>query len=402
MCLIRCLPLILFIPNLNLLGINTSFGSIEIIDLLIVPAILLLMIIDIKNSRRTVMFGVSKYITAFTIWLLFTIIIAYIRFDYFNDSFLQISVLKIANFFSYCVFAFLYYRNIPKSNVHQLMKVFTLTALLISSSVILVELKILLLTSDQYIYSNQNVTSVALSILSILVLPILMKNRTSIRKQLLGFAFIGFVSSALFLSGGRAGAFGFIIGVLFYFIRHFTIQRKILSLGLGLLLLFIAYNEIDDVKYEIDRTIFPSENQYRKLRSYDAGMFGIDDGKRLYGLTNNIKKVDNFPIAGAGYLNRTEETQLHYSGSHNYFLQIWLETGFIGLTILLLIIYKVTKIVRTIRYKPIKIGVQLSLIVALLTGFTGEYFYSGEALMTLLLAIGIAIKQKNQFILTSY
>ena len=191
--------------------------------------------------------------------------------------------------------------------------------------------------------------------------------------------FLGFI-----MAEGRGGWLAALVGVL-YLLSHVHLRRTLVASAVGLALVFYAYNQFPSFKEQVDRTLQPD---MAYLERYQAGVFGIDDGARLITLKNEAPKLLDSPLLGRGFFHRGGLSGLFSTGSHNFFLQMFLETGVPGGLLVLAIFWRMWRHAA----QPIpgsenlKLPVRAALIAAFVVGLSGEYFYGGMTLFTLLLA----------------
>ena len=94
------------------------------------------------------------------------------------------------------------------------------------------------------------------------------------------------------------------------------------------------------------------------------------------------------PVFGTGFFHRGFEfskSSLDEVGSHNFWLQMFLETGIVGGGLVLLIFWRMWRQAVFLERKGEKlaIAVQSAFVAAFVGGMSGEYFYGGIALFTL-------------------
>jgi O-antigen ligase len=193
--------------------------------------------------------------------------------------------------------------------------------------------------------------SVYLAITSILLLNRLFSSSYSFREKLIiGFFFLT-VTGNLFLSTGRTGQVGLIAGIVVMSFYHYKISFK--SIIVSILLLVTIYssayklsnsfrmrvsNAISDIK-GIQKMDFSSSigirvafyiTTYGAIQKNPLG-YGIGDYKDA---TKDELATGNYPsIQGRAF------NFMQHMHPHNLYLQVLLQTGFIGLIMLFFVIY---------------------------------------------------------------
>ncbi len=114
---------------------------------------------------------------------------------------------------------------------------------------------------------------------------------------------------------------------------------------------------------------------------------GIDDGNRLYIWGVEASKFVYSPVLGTGFFHRGASSGLFSAGSHNFFLQIALETGGPGIIALLMIFARMWRQAggAAARAEGEDIPVRAALVAAIVGALSGEYFYGSTPLLGLML-----------------
>jgi O-antigen ligase len=117
----------------------------------------------------------------------------------------------------------------------------------------------------------------------------------------------------------------------------------------------------------------------------------VDDGARVWTWEHEAPKFVNAPVFGTGFFHRGGESNLWSTGSHNFFLQMFLETGFVGGSLLLLIFFFAWQQAchPVARRNKVGIATRAALITAMTAGITGEYFYGGIGVLVLFAALAM-------------
>jgi O-antigen ligase len=97
------------------------------------------------------------------------------------------------------------------------------------------------------------------------------------------------------------------------------------------------------------------------------------------------------PLFGSGFFHRGGESGLWSSGSHNFFLQMFLETGLVGGGILIAIVICAWRQACQPFAARNRVGLstRAALITAIAGGMSGEYFYGGAGILILFAVFAI-------------
>jgi O-antigen ligase len=101
---------------------------------------------------------------------------------------------------------------------------------------------------------------------------------------------------------------------------------------------------------------------------------------------NGIRQFRS-PLLGTGFFHRGGESGIYATGSHNFFLQMFLETGLPGGILMLLIFLRMWKVSGSeiARDSGFTVPVRSALTAAIIGGMSGEYYYGGAGLVVLFL-----------------
>jgi O-antigen ligase len=171
------------------------------------------------------------------------------------------------------------------------------------------------------------------------------------------------------------------IGLIWFLYRRGFLKQRTLAITLVFAAAAVlAYQQVPVFRLDVDRTLNPDSSF---LAKYDAGVLGFDEGARLTTWAHEGAKLFEAPILGRGFFNRFPGSGLWWTGSHNFWLQMLLETGIPGGLAILAIMWILWRESRRIGVLP----VEVALLVAFVGGLGGEYFYGGMPLLTLVIAV---------------
>lgn len=181
-------------------------------------------------------------------------------------------------------------------------------------------------------------------------------------------------------SGGRGGWMAAIAALLYYTLRRgLTLKTGFAAVALALASI-VLFEVNPNFKSEIEKTFF------RQAQVQAVGA-AVDDGHRVETWKHEFRKITRSMWFGTGFFHRGPASGLWSTGSHNFWLQMFLETGVIG-GFLLLFIFSLMW--RHARSTPAAVSVfslptRAALVAVFVGGMSGEYFYGGLGLFTALL-----------------
>ena len=129
------------------------------------------------------------------------------------------------------------------------------------------------------------------------------------------------------LSAGRGGWVAGIAGTLYLVTATGIRRRTAYALILAASAVVASYRYFPEFAQQVDMTLWPNPVF---LQEDNAGVLGIDDGARTRIWTDQLPVVADAPVLGSGFYHRGDETGLYRTGSHNFWLQMFLETGVPG------------------------------------------------------------------------
>ena len=375
----------LYTPNFWGFDGATPVGTLKLMDILLFPFVFLLLITPNKKGKR---FYKKTYtwVYYFMFWAFLGLVLIQFKYSYSTLKPLLFSALKFFKFGLYIFTGYLVVKKVDDTNISAFYKALMVIGIVVGFSVY--RLNVIGEDVDSFrIFSASNITSVALSILLAAMTPVFLYSKFfNVPKLLVGLSVIAMLTG-LVVSGGRGGIIAFVLAMAYLFLRKFNSPRIWLGLAVASALVVFAYFNNDRFQYDVNRTIFPSEQMLRDYAKKNVGIGGLDDGKRLSGVKVELPKLLNNPIIGTGFFHRTWKTGLMPMGSHNFFLQMALETGIIGLLLIIFFFREIWKQASKVERDklPLALSLKMGLIAAIFGGLGGEYFYAGEALMMLLL-----------------
>lgn len=383
------LPL-LFAPNLGL-DRQTAFGTLTLADFLIGPYLFLVWLAA-KGNRDDKQRGIDRIsvlLVIFLWWALIATVVFPLRFAYATNLPLYISLLKLAKLSVYGLAGVL---TINALADEQLWSRYY-WALLVSGCIVGISLFLSRnqwgitppshLLDDAYI---DNIVSVTLSILICYLIGLGLTRAGTRRWRIMNWLGLIIMGLGFVLAPGRGGWLAALAGITYILIR-LRLRRVLFVMVASMALIYFAYNEFPSFRFQIDNTLWPDQAY---LEQYDAGIAGIDDGARLSIWLREGKKLAEYPVLGRGFFHRGGVSGLWESGSHNFFVQMFLETGIVGGVIILLIFWSMWRQggAPLAVQKQLDVPSKAALIAAIVAALGGEYFYGGTTLFTLLAVYG--------------
>ncbi len=144
---------------------------------------------------------------------------------------------------------------------------------------------------------------------------------------------------------------------------------------------YLVYTHSPPVRFRVDMTMHPD------IGRLNPGIGGIDDGSRPDAWLQGLDQFHS-PVSGTGFFHRGGDSGLVSTGSHNFFLQMFLETGILGGTLILALFYGMWLQAASpvARLANLEVPVKGALVAAFVGGLSGEYFYGGVIPFSLIAA----------------
>lgn len=385
-----------FMPNFS--GeIATPVGSAEQSDILLIPLALCLYTFS-SPSTQTLYKRLKAPVLLFLGVATFSTLTIPLRYEYpiALQGPLLFSLVKLAKFILYIEVA----RRllIKLSTVRTFTSMWFPATIALVSIAIAITLKRLFSIGDLAFEANNAVSVYMATLLSYLTSIYI--HRKSGTKSIPGFPIIaGITVVAILVSGGRGGWFAAAAGILWSLYKAGVSLRTI-----GIILLFVFGGGAfiwsqEEVYIEVLRTFrLGDSSQYR---IHHAETRTIDDGARLISLQAQVPRLAYAPIVGSGFFHRGGLSRLWWTGSHNFYIQMLLETGILGFAALIAFSRKMWAQARLVEnYLPrMSIATQSGLIAAFVGSMGGEYFYGGLGIFVIALVyapVGICIDAREQ------
>jgi O-antigen ligase/polysaccharide polymerase Wzy-like membrane protein len=383
-----CFPL-LFLPSVGL-SLSTHFGVLEVSDWLIVPFIVLLMIAPSAKYNQNIS-KLSPLLWSFLAWSLLSTLSIHFRYDYIDDMAVVIgSSLKLARFVLYGIASVSIARKLSTPGVRLEWLWSLLAALLVLS------LGLLWSHGDPGAqpsdalegYKSYNTIIVVVAILCSYVAGLWVDNVGSRRwSQCAGVTVVVALGAVLFSSSvtthGRGGWVAFVVGFGYVLWKRTQAVKTFAIISICCCACFGAYAALPAFKSLVDLTVSPRATSRAQA---------VDDGARLATWVHEAPKLKNAPLFGSGFYHRGGASSLWTSGSHNFFIQMFLETGVVGGCLVVLVLGLTWRQagLEIARRDKISLATRAALITAMVGGMSGEYYYGGIGLLAFYSVFAIA------------
>ena len=374
-----------------------------------VPYILLVYLSTKRNGRTGKLYidFIFPLMLVFLYWAALSTMLIPLRYSYPTNAQLVFSLLKLGKLSFYTFAAILTMKALLNPDIHLPFQWSVLIAgVLVGSGLLLSQNHVSNLTSLGNIggTSNgnlyqENPTSAMLAILIAFIAGLVIARQGSPRWR--RFASLGLIVMVLglFMASGRGGWVALLVAMLYLLSRvdfRRTLALAVLASAIG----FFAYNNYPQFRDQVDRTLNPDPTY---LQTYNAGVFGVDDGERFSLFEHSLPQILESPFLGRGFFHRGGLSGIYGTGSHNFFLQMFLETGIPGGCLILVILRQMWQHAGTAYGGSLKLPVRAALIAAFVSGLSGEYFYGGTILFALFLTyapVGSASLERGKLLQT--
>jgi O-antigen ligase len=379
---------VLFLPNFGL-GRDTSFGALEFSDYIIGFYLLLLW----PGARRTVPCRgerLGHLAVAFVAWAFLGAATVNLRYDYGADTrALYFGLLKLAKLVLYGWAGLLTARALKDGGVRRQFHWSLLAVIVVLGVSLLVGPgKEAAAEAARSGYKASNGASVGMAILVSYVGGLLLCRHGSQRWKWASASTVAVGLAGSLVSGGRGGWLA-VIGAAAYFLWRRGPRAATIGLCAGFLLVgFLAYQLFPDFSERLRFTVGVEGAIISSAPTQEADRFaGIDQGGRTSSWFWQAPKLLDAPILGTGFFHRGGLSPLDWWGSHNFFLQMLLETGVVGGVLMLLALRRMWLDAgsRGAQQALLTIPLRGAFVAAFVGGMGGEYFYGGTVLLVLFL-----------------
>jgi O-antigen ligase len=378
---------LLFMPNVGF-SHRTDFGVLEVCDWLIVPFIVSLILVPSAVYEQRLV-KLKPLLWCFLVWALFSTLSIHFRYEYLDDVPILIgSCLKLARLVLYVVAGILIARRLgdPKTRAEWTWSL--LVALVVLSIGLLVSSGNPDAQPNDALegYKSYNAIIVSVAILCSYIAGLWIDNVGSRKWRQCASIAIAFAICAVFISSslsshGRGGWLAFAAGFGYILWKRTQALKTLMIIFIVGVVSFTAYEVLPNFRSVVDLTLSPSS----ELQS-------VDDGSRLSTWAHEAPKLIDAPLLGTGFYHRGGTSGLWDSGSHNFFLQMFLETGVVGGILVISVFVLAWRQAGLTAMSRNKIGVatRAASVTAIVGGMSGEYFYGGVGVLVVFAAFAMA------------
>lgn len=182
-------------------------------------------------------------------------------------------------------------------------------------------------------------------------------------------------------SQGRGGWVSLLLGAAFM-TRRIRFRYVVAVAVIGLCVATAAANSRSVAKNLQNLVV---EKQDYSVAGDDAES-SVDDGARIQTWVHESAKLAEHPVLGFGIFHRGGASPLWSTGSHNFFLQMFLEAGLLGGGAFLWFVWNLWRATQTLQ-REARIGGQAVILTMASGALGGEYFYGDAPLYCFLIAL---------------
>ena len=217
-----------------------------------------------------------------------------------------------------------------------------------------------------------NPTSVALACVVVSGLAVQFSDILAERRtwRLTGVMLTGVIG--MIFSQGRGGWLALLVGGAFL-IRKIS-ARSVLAIITIAIVVGIAAENSPSVARNLGGLIV---SKHGFASESDETESSLTDSGRIDTWIHEGAKLAEQPLLGFGVFHRGGASQLSSAGSHNFFLQMFLETGVLGGGALFWLLWSLWRATNTL-HRSARTGARAVLVTIVSGGMSGEYFY-GDA-----------------------
>src|ERR1039458_2787220 len=376
-----CLPLI-FLPNLGY-ATATPFGVLELSDYVVV--LYLLVLVFCRRVRyRSVASTLRPLLLGFVAWAFFVTFLINVRYRYDDAFMIQFALLKLAKLSMYTLAGAATVSALRGVRNRQQYLWSLLAAGVVSAGSLIATGNSSTASKAAVLegFKTTNAISVLLSILGCYLAVLWLSGHGSTKWRGATVLTLGLILAGSATSSGRGGWLGGIAGILYVLYRGGFKWKSVVLLGVLALGIAFSYVRLPEFRKRVEKTLNPD---FIFLTKYHVGIKGLDDGGRFSILLLSLPSVIDSPLLGRGFYNRGEEAGISKTGSHNFFLQMFLETGIVGGFMVLAIFFRLWRQAGApaSQRATLEIPLRAALLAAIVGGLSGEYFYGGVVLFSL-------------------
>ena len=372
-----------FVPDLGQEAGVGALGQLTLADKLLVPGFVTLAMIA-RNLPPTPMERYARPLLAFVLIALLSSVSVPLRFPAADSSVAVMGVLRMAKFSGYTLLAFVSLRCFASPLYRHTVIAGWGVGVVLMSGVLVYQAQIFdhgPRGSQQPDLLPGNPVSVALSCVVVSSTYVLASGLLAGARawMLAAVTLSGFVG--MIFSQGRGGWLSLLLGVAFM-TRRIRLRFIAAAAVVGLIVAAAAANS-PSVARNLQQLIV-EEKDYSVTG--DEAESSVDDGGRIQTWVHESAKLAEHPVLGFGIFHRGGASPLWFTGSHNFFLQMFLEAGLLGGGAFLWFFWNLWKATQTLQ-REARIGGQAVLLTMAFGALGGEYLYGDAPLYCFLIAM---------------
>lgn len=391
----------LFLPNFG--DLKTPMGVLETGDFMALPVLIFLILDPTRNRKFIFADFILRPGLAFVFWAILGVILIYFFYPYHNpNKVVTFSMLKIGKFALYAAIPIIISRKLHFESIRREYDWMILASCLIVGTVMLLSPGRPSLNnkvSADFYYKAANLISNVLAVFVTYLSGLLIVGYGSRRwRQAVKWSLVVIVIG-LSYTKGRGGWLAALAGFTYLsYVRGFLRARVLTGIGVCFLALTGLFFFNQQFRSQVSSLII-SKSEYSGMADVQlsdnttdyvigsATDLAISDSERIATWTHEIVKFANAPFFGTGFHHRGGLSGLWPNGSHNFWMQMFLETGLIGGILIILIFIRMWRHADSKDAKELGISIPLktSLVTAFIGGLGGEYFTGGMGLLAILL-----------------
>lgn len=377
-------PLV-FLPDVGI-SLPTVYGSLAPSDY-VMPILYLFLLPSLLYRSPRPLFHRNLVISYFMFGVLtfLTTILIPLRYPQMPLASYRVifGLLKLAKLMEYSFFGYLLARALIAE------KRTTLFEMSLAAGCLLLSFSIFyndLIGYEDLVYYLENGMALTIAVLVIYWIGSALRSRSRAAMYLKS-AVVVILILAMLIEKGRGGWFAALTGIGYLIILRRPKARHLIIGAIVLASILYAHRHFVTFQDQIAKT-FPHKYGTKPTSEFSE-KFGIDDGARLEVMKHHLDKIGREPLLGAGFFNRSPESGLSWWGSHNFFLQMVLETGLLGLLCIVLVFYYLWTDAAARAVNTVQLETYRASIIAVIVGCqTGEYLYGGPVLLALAIVSG--------------
>jgi O-antigen ligase len=372
-----------FVPDIGEGAATEALDQITLADKLLVPAFLTLAMFA-RRLPPTALERYARPLLAFVLIALVSSLSVPLRFPAADPRVAVMGVLRMAKFSGYALLAFASLRCFASLKYRKTVLAGWGSGVVLISGVLVYQA----LLHDQAMPGSiqtdlllGNATSVALACIVVTSLSVLFSGSLSRRESwVLGAVTTAAVVGMIF-SQGRGGWVSLIVGAAFM-VRRIRIRHVVAVATVALVVVAAAANSAS-VSSNLKRLIVEQQGYSASGEDAESSM---DDGGRILTWIHESAKLAEHPLLGFGIFHRGGASPLWSSGSHNFFLQMFLEAGLFGGGAFLWFVWSLWSGTRMLHGES-GVGARAVLVTMTVGAMGGEYLYGDAPLYCFLIAL---------------